>query len=99
MDDCLRYALVAGKKALVSSGLGSETDAFKALDKQRCAPVAQLAAGRADTRGGARAAAREAAREACEARESHHPPRPAAACSSAPAWADSPSSSSPCSSC
>lgn len=37
MDDCLRYALVAGKKSLAQAGLGMDTDAFKALDKQRCA--------------------------------------------------------------
>ena len=36
MDDCLRYALVSGKKALKHAGLGADTDAFKALNKQRC---------------------------------------------------------------
>jgi len=35
MDDCLRYALVSGKKALQQAGLGQDTDAFKALNKQR----------------------------------------------------------------
>jgi len=45
MDDCLRYALVSGKKALEQAGLGMETDAFKALNKQRC--VAASRAGRA----------------------------------------------------
>ena len=37
MDDCLRYALVSGKKALEDAGIGMGSDAFNALDKQRCA--------------------------------------------------------------
>ena len=37
MDDCLRYALVSGKKALVQAGIGMGTEAFDKLDKQRCA--------------------------------------------------------------
>jgi hypothetical protein len=37
MDDCLRYALVSGKKALEAAGLKQGSDAFNALNKQRCA--------------------------------------------------------------
>jgi len=37
LDDCLRYALVSGKKALADAGLALDSDAFKSLDKQRCA--------------------------------------------------------------
>jgi 3-oxoacyl-[acyl-carrier-protein] synthase II len=37
MDDCLRYALVSGKKALEQAGLKQGSDAFNALNKQRCA--------------------------------------------------------------
>jgi 3-oxoacyl-(acyl-carrier-protein) synthase len=39
MDDCLRYALVSGKKALEDAGLKQDSDAFKALNKQRCASL------------------------------------------------------------
>jgi len=35
-DDCLKYTAVSGKKALIDAGLGMDTDAFAALDKQRC---------------------------------------------------------------
>ena len=35
MDDCIRYALVSGKKALLDAGLGLDSEAFMALDKQR----------------------------------------------------------------
>ncbi|KAA8492465.1 3-oxoacyl-acyl-carrier-protein synthase I, chloroplastic [Porphyridium purpureum] len=36
MDPFLTYAMLAGKKALAEAGLGSDTDAFKALDKTKC---------------------------------------------------------------
>mmetsp|Transcript_42725 Transcript_42725/g.101433 ORF Transcript_42725/g.101433 Transcript_42725/m.101433 type:complete len:463 (+) Transcript_42725:123-1511(+) len=35
-DDCLKYTVVSGKKALIDAGLGMDTDAFAALDKERC---------------------------------------------------------------
>ena len=58
MDDCLRYALVSGKKALESAGIGHGSEAFNKLDKQRCAPPLH---GPATPPGGAaRAIARQA---------------------------------------
>lgn len=36
LDPFLTYALVSGKKALESAGIGVNTEAFKALDKARC---------------------------------------------------------------
>jgi len=35
-DDCLRYTMVSGKKALEDAGLGMGTEAFEKLDKSRC---------------------------------------------------------------
>lgn len=35
-DDCLKYTMVAGKKALIQAGLDKETEAFGKLDKTRC---------------------------------------------------------------
>jgi len=40
MDDCLRYALVSGQKALEDAGLKKGTDAFEKLDKTRCGILA-----------------------------------------------------------
>lgn len=48
MDDCLRYALVSGKKALQAAGLGMDTDAFKGLNKQRCVSRRAAVSSRAD---------------------------------------------------
>lgn len=42
MDDCIRYALVSGKKALLDAGLGMGSEAFMALDKQRFVASAWL---------------------------------------------------------
>jgi 3-oxoacyl-[acyl-carrier-protein] synthase II len=35
-DDCLRYTMVSGKKALQDAGLGMGTEGFEKLDKTRC---------------------------------------------------------------
>eukprot|EP00241_Pyramimonas_parkeae_P001608 CAMPEP_0114247332 /NCGR_PEP_ID=MMETSP0058-20121206/12967_1 /TAXON_ID=36894 /ORGANISM="Pyramimonas parkeae, CCMP726" /LENGTH=433 /DNA_ID=CAMNT_0001360633 /DNA_START=152 /DNA_END=1453 /DNA_ORIENTATION=+ len=35
-DDCLRYTMVSGKKALEDAGIGMGTEAFDALEKERC---------------------------------------------------------------
>ncbi|KAJ4792729.1 3-oxoacyl-[acyl-carrier-protein] synthase [Rhynchospora pubera] len=35
LDNCWRYGIVSGKKALENAGLGPETEAFEKLDKQR----------------------------------------------------------------
>ena len=36
MDDCLRYALVSGKKAMMSAGIEIGNEAFEKLNKDRC---------------------------------------------------------------
>jgi len=36
MDDVVKYTIVSGKKALEDAGLGMDTEAYKALEKQRC---------------------------------------------------------------
>eukprot|EP00931_Biecheleriopsis_adriatica_P045746 TRINITY_DN26202_c0_g1_i1.p1 TRINITY_DN26202_c0_g1~~TRINITY_DN26202_c0_g1_i1.p1 ORF type:complete len:499 (-),score=122.77 TRINITY_DN26202_c0_g1_i1:112-1608(-) len=36
MDDVVKYTIVSGKKALEDAGLGMDTEAFDALDKERC---------------------------------------------------------------
>merc|ERR1719222_631625 len=36
MDDVVKYTIVSGKQALVDAGLAPDSDAFAALDKDRC---------------------------------------------------------------
>jgi len=36
MDDVVKYTIVSGKKALEDAGLASDSEAFAALDKERC---------------------------------------------------------------
>lgn len=36
MDDAVKYTIVSGKRALEDAGLSPESDAFAALDKERC---------------------------------------------------------------
>ncbi|CAE8626778.1 unnamed protein product [Polarella glacialis] len=36
MDDVVKYTIVSGKKALEDAGLGLDSAAFKALDRERC---------------------------------------------------------------
>ena len=61
MDDCLRYALVSGKKALEQAGLKQGSDAFEKLNKQRCGDGACGAATRRScVRGGERQARAQA---------------------------------------
>jgi 3-oxoacyl-[acyl-carrier-protein] synthase II len=35
-DNCLKYTVVSGKKALIDAGLAPDSEAFGGLDKERC---------------------------------------------------------------